>query len=632
MGGKSGPSVDYEAAAIAEGDAAKEVTAQQTWANRPNQQNPWGSVNWAAYQGVDPGTGEPVTQWTQNTQLADPLNQALWAQMNLQNQRSQLGAGMMGALQGQYFTQGEDGQLMYNSPDWSGAGGMMKPGEPINVTMENTPDRWGMLQWDIPQYQTEGSVRQLDFGNLPGVGDPMAYMQNLYGVNDPTGAYNNLYGVQDTAGMYGELPGVQNTAQKYGQLGNVQDTSNMYNNLFNVNDPSWTVDRAEQSYFDRSYGRLKQQQDSEQQSLEIKMRNQGLAPGDEAWDSQVQSMNQKHNDAVQNAQNEAIMAGGREAQRMHDMQMGMRQQGQGEIGQRFGEQLQRRRQGQGEIGQLFGEQMGARQLGLGEIGQRYGEQMGFRQQGVDEIGALYGQQMGMRGQGWDELQGTIGMQQGIRGQYGQELLDLGNFANAASQQDFMQQMQAGSQGFQDTRQAAEFQNQARQQALQERMALAGYNTDQSYQYADYHNKLRQQQLNEYLTQRGFTLNEIQALMNNQQVGVPQFNQFTAASKADTAPILQGSYMQGQQNAANASADNAFMNNLLGGASSIAGIAGMFSDRRLKSNIRKVGERNGVNWYSYEIFGRPQIGVMADEVPWAATQHPSGYMIVDYSKV
>lgn len=540
MGGKSGPApVDYEGAAIAEGEAAKEVTAAQTWANRPIQENPWGNVNWEAEVVTDPGTGKPVTQWKQITQLADPMNEALWAQMNLQNMRSQLGAGMMGALQGQYFTEGEDGQLYYNSPNWAGAGGMMMPGEPINVSMVNTPDRWGHLQWDIPQYQTEGAVRQLDFGNLPGISDPLANMQNLSGV-------------QDTTGMYGDLS--------------------------QVNDPQWTVQRAEQAFYDRQFGRLNQQQQSERQQLEIKMRNQGLAPGDEAWDSQVQSMNQKHNDAIQNAQNEAIMAGGREAERMFGMEMGRRQQGASEIGQRFGEQ------------------------------------------------------MGRRGQGWDELQGVIGMQQGIRGQYGQELLDLGNFANAAAQQDFMQQMQAGAQGFQDTRQAAEFQNQARQQAMAERLGLAGYNTQQAYQYADYYNKLRQQQLNEYLTQRGFTLNEIQALLNNQQVGLPQFNQFTAASKADTAPILQGAYMQGQQNAAIASQENAFMNNLLGGASSIAGIAGMFSDRRLKSNIRKVGERNGVNWYSYEIFGRPQIGVMADEVPWAAVQHPSGYMMVDYSKV
>ena len=52
--GKSSPApVDYEAAAIAEGEAAKEVTAMQTWANRPIQENPWGTVNWDAQEIID---------------------------------------------------------------------------------------------------------------------------------------------------------------------------------------------------------------------------------------------------------------------------------------------------------------------------------------------------------------------------------------------------------------------------------------------------------------------------------------------------------------------------------------------------------------------------------------------------
>lgn len=634
MGGKSSPKpVNYEAAAIAEGEAAKEVTAQQTWANRPIQQNPWGTINWDTQQIIDPGTGKPVTQWKQTQTLADPLNEALWAQMNLQNMRSQLGAGMMGALQGQYFTTDENGNMVYNAPQWAGAGGMMMPGEPINVTDQNVPDRWGHLQWDLPSYQTEGAVRQLDYGNLPGISDPLSAMQNLYGVEDPSSMYGQLPGLTDTRGMLGALGGItQDTTGMYGQLPGVMQTTGMYGNLYNVNAPQYSINRAEQAHYDRSMGRIQQQFDSERQAMEIKMRNQGLAPGDEAWDSQMMSFNQKYNDAVQNAQNEAIMQGGREAERLYGMEMGLRQQGASEIGQHFGEQMGLRQMGLGEIGQRFGEQMGLRQQGQSEIGQMSAEELARRQQYVDEIGARYGQQMGLRGQGWDELQGAIGMQQGIRGQYAGELLDLGNFANAAAQQDFLQSLQAGAQGFQDVRQAAEFQNQARQQALQERMALMGFNTDQAYRYSDYYNKARQQQINEYMTQRGFTLNEIQALLNNQQVGMPQFNQFTQATKSDTAPILQGAYMQGQWNTAQANADNAFMNNLLGGASSLAGIAGMFSDRRLKSNIRKIGERKGVNWYSYEIFGRPQIGVMADEVPWAAVQHPSGYMMVDYRKL
>jgi hypothetical protein len=476
--GKSSPApIDYEAAALAEGEYAKDVTAQQTWANRPIQNNPWGSITWGQDQVIDPGTGKPVTQWTQNTQLAQPLNEALWAQMNMQNSRSQLGAGMMGALKNQYFTEGDDGQMYYNAPDWEGAGGMMTPDAPQYLSLQDMPDMWGHLQWDIPSYETTGQLRQLDYSGLPG-----------------------------------------------------------------VDSPEFTLDRAENATYNRMAGRLEEQFGGEQQALDIKLRNQGLVPGDEAYEAQMRNFNQRKTDAFQTAQNEAIMAGGREAERM------------------FGMQSQR------------------------------------------------------------------------RGQYGGELMDLGNFANQAAMNDFQQRMAAGQAGWDATRQAAQFQNQARQQSLQERMGAMGFNNQQQYQYADYYNKMRQQQINEYMTQRGFTLNEIQALLNNQQVGLPQFNQFTQATKSDTAPILQGAQMQGEWNTAQANADNAFMNNLMGGAANIAGMAGMFSDRRLKSNIRRIGERNGVNWYSYEIFGRPQIGVMADEVPWAAVQHPSGYLMVDYSKV
>lgn len=67
-------------------------------------------------------------------------------------------------------------------------------------------------------------------------------------------------------------------------------------------------------------------------------------------------------------------------------------------------------------------------------------------------------------------------------------------------------------------------------------------------------------------------------------------------------------------------------------------AAMFSDRRLKRNIKKIGEfENGLNIYSYDyVWGEPSVGVMADEVekvfPDAVIIHNSGYKMVDYGKV
>lgn len=467
MGKSSPPPIDYEAAALAEGEMARDITEAQTWANRPNQVNPWGVTSWENTAVWDPTTEQNINRWTQEMTLTPGLQAALDSQIAMQAGRSNIAEGMLGDIRASY----------QNPVDWSQFGGMMQPSGAPRMSQQDLPDLWGHLQWDLPQYSTTGTLRQLNYGDLP-----------------------------------------------------------------DVDAPQWTQQQAEQAYYDRLNQRLQPQFESEAQALEIKMRNQGLAPGDEAWQAQMQSLNNRKTDAYQAALNESLMAGGAEAERM------------------------------------------------------------------------------------------FGMQTGRRGMFAGELQDLGNFANAASQQEFGQQMAAGSQGWQDVLQAAQFQNQARQQAFNERMATYGYNTDLAYREADYYNQLRQQQINELIAQRGYTLNEAMALLSGQQVGMPQFNQFTAATTADTPQMLQAAMLTGQQNAAQASADNAMMNSLLGGATSIAGMAGMFSDRRLKSNIRKIGERKGVNWYRYEIFGQQQIGVMADEVPWAATEHPSGYLMVDYSKV
>lgn len=78
--------------------------------------------------------------------------------------------------------------------------------------------------------------------------------------------------------------------------------------------------------------------------------------------------------------------------------------------------------------------------------------------------------------------------------------------------------------------------------------------------------------------------------------------------------------------------------LLGGASSGIGLGlGSLiasSDRRLKTNIKKIGKFNSqLDLYSYTIDGKDQIGVMADEVlqvrPDAVGVREDGYLTVNY---
>jgi len=76
--------------------------------------------------------------------------------------------------------------------------------------------------------------------------------------------------------------------------------------------------------------------------------------------------------------------------------------------------------------------------------------------------------------------------------------------------------------------------------------------------------------------------------------------------------------------------------LLGAA---AGIGSLFSDRRLKTDIEKVGELDdGLGVYRYKMFGNGEsvTGVMADEVeklrPWAMAEPVHGFARVNYDKL
>jgi hypothetical protein len=76
--------------------------------------------------------------------------------------------------------------------------------------------------------------------------------------------------------------------------------------------------------------------------------------------------------------------------------------------------------------------------------------------------------------------------------------------------------------------------------------------------------------------------------------------------------------------------------LASGIGSLFAKGGLFSDRRLKDNIKKVGTLdNGLPVYSYNYKGdlTPRIGLMADEVekvhPEAVAVHPSGFKMVHY---
>ena len=199
----------------------------------------------------------------------------------------------------------------------------------------------------------------------------------------------------------------------------------------------------------------------------------------------------------------------------------------------------------------------------------------------------------------------------------------------------------------------QYDQQRRQQQFEEGLTAQGFNNEQiqgmwqadeqqrqqlssdQYREADYQNKMRQAQLTEQMTQRGFSLNEINAIMSGQQVGMPSMPGFEGATKSEGTQYLNAADMGYQakmgEYGANQAGDQAFMNTLGAGA----GMAMKFSDRRLKHGIRRAGTtRSGLPLYTWTYaWGEPGFGVMADEAPADAVHtHPSGFLVVDYSRI
>ena len=211
--------------------------------------------------------------------------------------------------------------------------------------------------------------------------------------------------------------------------------------------------------------------------------------------------------------------------------------------------------------------------------------------------AQYGSIMG----GGQEATRTVGMQREGRAQDLQQELASGQFGNQAAQQAFAQQQAAGGQNF------AQQSSQSQQQSQQ-----------------------RQAQMSEIMQQRGFNLNEINALLTGQQVGMPQMTSFNQAGRVAGTDYSGATGQQYQGQLDQFSADQALMQGLMSGAGGMA----MMSDRRLKKNVTKVGLFKQYPCYLFQyIWGQWAIGVMADEVnDEAVFITPSGYAAVDYARI
>ncbi|MCJ7557857.1 MAG: tail fiber domain-containing protein [Gammaproteobacteria bacterium] len=188
-------------------------------------------------------------------------------------------------------------------------------------------------------------------------------------------------------------------------------------------------------------------------------------------------------------------------------------------------------------------------------------------------------------------------------------------------------LEGGSQGFE---RAQAGMDEARQKATQDAawQSIIGGGQEASQELsratgaAGFGNTNRQSAIAEEAQRRGMPLNELNALLSGQQVNMPNMPDFKSAERASGSNMLGGAKMDAE--------NKMDIGSLVGTAAK----AYTMSDRRLKRNIKALGR----GWYSYNyVWGGPRhVGVMAQEViltnPEAVAVHPSGYMMVDYSKL
>ena len=204
MGSK--PKDHSREAAEIQGKANREVTEQQTWANRPDQYNPWGTVKWDSEQVYDPTTQQYVNKWTQYETLNPEIQKSLDSELGLQQGRTDLASQMLGRV----------GQEIGTPMDW---------------------------------------------------------------------------------GKFGDRQGLEY-------------------------DPTQLRGRAEDAIYNKAANRINPDFDSRTQQMEIKLRNQGLRPGDQAWNSQMENLERSRGDALERAQQDAVTQGRGEAAQLFQQQKG----------------------------------------------------------------------------------------------------------------------------------------------------------------------------------------------------------------------------------------------------------------------------------------------------------------------
>lgn len=276
------------------------------------------------------------------TQVEDPRTGQMidqWAQTETLSPELQ---AQLDAQFGQQTDRAEMGQGMFND--------FMNNYQPMDFSQFGSPIQMGQ-QAQVPQFQ---GMNQFQSG-APQIGQ---------------------FDYQDTSGL--------------GEFGFDQTTS-----PFEYDAGTFRQD-AEDAAYQKATARLDPQFQQQEQQLETKLRQQGLNPGDQAWQSSIQDFNNRRNDAYEQARLGSTAAGRDESNLMYGQQMGAYQTNLGQQDQAYNQALQGFQQNQSLQDQAYQQGLGAFGANLGAQGQQFQQDLGSQQQNWNQ--ALSGWQANAQGQ------------------------------------------------------------------------------------------------------------------------------------------------------------------------------------------------------------------------------------------
>lgn len=215
------------------------------------------------------------------------------------------------------------GKSSPNYGDLAVAQGEANAGVVRDQTYANRPTQytpWGYTQWNNESVTDPASGEQTTkWTQTQGLTPELQELLNKQiaiqgGRTDIAGSLTQRMGQEfgtpmnwDNLSPMGGAPGLQLTAPEQ-----TQRTLD-YSGISDISDPTQLRQQAEDAMFNKAKSRLDPQFASKRNELEIKLRNQGLGPEDEAWKSQMGQLDMQETDAFNQAMYQASDAGRAEA-------------------------------------------------------------------------------------------------------------------------------------------------------------------------------------------------------------------------------------------------------------------------------------------------------------------------------